>query len=211
MSRDLRKCLRARTVGTRCHSPLINLTQLLSVNRFAVSVNITVRMVFSQHNPLNLSGRIRPSKRSPPAIRALVRLVVSIALCVTLTQRLSSLTTVNITTVNLHRPTSNITRKPLTWRKRPRSSTLTRWTLRQHTSRNIAETRASLYPRKHKRSSAPTNPFSKQAHIMRRSRTGRTARTIFSMRSTHSSLTTRFPSTEDQHTKTISQSVRQKS
>jgi hypothetical protein len=71
--------------------------------------------------------------------------------------------------------------------------------------------RENLDLRRRRRSSVPTSPSSRQAHIMRLSPTGRTERTIFSMRSTHSSLTTRYPSMVDRRTKTISRNVKRKS
>ena len=162
----------------------------------------------SQCSKRNPSGRIRHSRHYLQATRVQETRAASTVLCVTPTRRLCSPTIVRTITANLHRPTSRITRTPSTWRRKPKSSTRTPWTLRQHTSRNTEETRASLLLRRHRKSSGPKNPSSRQAHIMHRSPIGRTERTTFSMRDTLSTHTTRFHSTEDPHTKLTSQSVR---
>lgn len=168
------------------------------------------KTVWMEQDQASPSGKILLSLPCPQVTRVLDKLAVSIVSCVTHIPRHCSQTTDRTTMANLLRLMSKAIRKLSISRKKAKSSIHTRWIWARLTKRSLRERKASELNLRKQISLSHLSPFSKPAHIMRPTPTGTMAKTMSSMKSTHSSLTIHCPLLEHPLTNKISLRDKQK-
>ena len=131
-------------------------------------------------------------------------LAAQIDSCDTHTQRMSSPTTNRTSETRLKRPRSKTIKKPSIWRRKPRSSILTRWTYRQLIRQFSKDKKQTNQNQSKENWSRLQNQFNNQAATRRALSTGKMVEMMSSMRNTRSTPTTRYHSTETQPTLKLS-------